>query len=252
MTEESKSMFSNSDMEIGNYRKISGLAIISFAFALLACLVAFSNKSFLFLPIVTAVISVLVLILMHRSKKKLLGFSLAAAALFISLFSFTLFTTFHQKRYNRIQKAAIEHGNTWLKLLKTKQPQIAYQLHIPIQNRKERGFNLIDHYGTIENPKPELAEYLAMEPEKSIIADGESAKIEIETVVAKLESRTRTDDFYIVYRYERDGEDEPRLFSCILRRIDSLVSGPQWHILRVKNEVPKIERKLPAEWKIVL
>lgn len=245
-------MFSDSDLEVVDYRKISALAIASIVLSSLACLVAFSNKTFLFLPVVTAFLSALTLILMHSSKKKLLGFTLAAVALFISLFSFTLFTTYHQQKFDRINEYAIQHGNTWLQLLKSKQPQIAYQLHIPAQLRKESGFNLVDHYGSIENPKAELAAYLAMEPEKSIIADGENATIEIETVAAKLQSSVRTDDFYIIYKYKREGEKEPRLFSCQLRRFDSLVTGPRWHIVRVTNISPNTKRVLPDELSDIL
>ena len=236
-------------MEIGSYRKISTMAIICFVFALLACLLAFSNKALLVFPILTAMLSVVTLILMHLSKKKLMGFSLAAVALFVSVFSFTLFATYHQKKYDRLHETAIAHGNTWLQFLKTNQPHIAYQLHIPITARKEHGFNLVDHYGSVEQPKSELAAYLAMEPEKSILADGENAKIEIDSVIPRLESKARAVDFFIIYRYKRLGEDKPRLFSCQLRRFDSLISGPEWHIIRVENVLPKTKRSLPQELK---
>ena len=241
-----KSIFRQEDVGGGDFRRISGFAITCFVFSILAVLIAFATKTFIFLPVVVAALSVLALCLMHFSRKKFMGYSFAAAALFVSLFGFAALTSFYQHQYNRWHSSAIEKGDQWLELLKTGQMHAAYQMHFPMQHRKKRGFNLEDHYGTIENPKTDLAMYLALEPERLIFEDGQNAKITLTEVVHSTPQAPRTEDFHVVYRYERDGE-EPRFFSCHFRRFDSLLTGPAWHIVRVNNVKPAVERVLPRE-----
>jgi len=244
---DEQSAFSNRDMEIGSYRRISPLAITMLVFALIAAVVALANKAFIFLPLVVALLSMFTLLLMHRSKQKLMGYTAAVLAMFVSLLSFTGLSFFQQQKYNFLESTAIEKGAQWLEMLKTNRPHTAFQMHHSVRNRKDKGFNLVDHYGSIEKPKEAFGMYLELEPEKSIMADGQDANIEVERVVSPLSKIPRTQDFFVVYRYTREGEPEPRRFVFRIRRLDSLIIGPQWHVIGIQNLQPETKRELPKE-----
>ena len=218
-----------------------------FVFALIASVVALANKTFIFLPFVVALLSMFTLLLMHRSKQKLMGYTMAALAMFVSLLSFAGISFYHQQASDFLAKTAIENGEVWLEMLKTNQPHSAYQMFIPVRARKEKGFNLIDHYGSSENPKPDFGKYLELEPERSILADGQDANIEFVQVASPPSKTPRTRDFFILYRYTRDGEPEPREFVVQFRRLDSVVIGPQWQVISIRNIEPKTKRELPRE-----
>ena len=245
--QEEQSVFSNREMEIASYRRISPLAIATLVLALIAAVVALANKTFIFLPLVVALLSMFTLLLMHRSKQKLMGYTLAALAMFVSLLFFTGLSFYYHHKAQFLEQTAIKNGAVWLEMLKTNRPHAAFQLHHQFRRRKAEGFNLVDHYGSIENPNPEFAMYLELEPEKSILADGQDANIEVVRVVNPPSKTARTRDYFVVYRYTRDGEPEPREFLCQFRRLDSLVIGPQWHIMRIQNLKPDTKRELPAE-----
>ena len=243
---ESESTFTDPDLEVHEFRRISGLAITTFVLSIIACAIGIANKNFVFLPLCVAALAVLTLILMHRSIRPMYGFSLAAVALFISLFSFSAISAYHQHRYNHLEQAAIANGQTWLSLLKQNKVYEAYQMHLPVRVRQAAGTDLRWVYGDLENPNENLRRYLELEPEKSIRADGQTANLKLVRVEHDT-SRSRTDDFILIYEYKRPNESEPRLFTCYLRRLDSLITGPQWHIIRVNQRQPSITRVLPKE-----
>jgi hypothetical protein len=186
------------------------------------------------------------LIWLHPKKQNLSGYNLAAVALFVALFATSSSIAYQQFRLGHLQNTAIMFGGKWLELAEQGRMHELYQMSLEYNNRADVGSSLVEKYGTLTSPGPELELYLKQEPEVSLRTDGDQADVSPIAVSYKKDHIFK-EKFIIGYKYERPG-GETRLFSLYLMRMDyPTPPGPQWYVYGIINHNPNIPRQLTQE-----
>ncbi|MCP4952417.1 MAG: hypothetical protein GY922_11300 [Proteobacteria bacterium] len=244
--ENNSSTFTDVDLTLEDYRPFSMLALMSLLASLFSGFVALVNPNMLAGSVASAILASFALILLHSKKQKISGYRLAVFALFISLFAGSASVAYQQFFLRHKTNTARVLANEWLELAKQGRMHELYQMTLDNNDRAEAGTNLVEEYGTLTSPGPELQLYLKQEPELSLRADGDQARLtHIGTSHEEIEIYKQR--FIVRYKYERPN-GETRLFSITMTRLDyPLPVGPHWYVLGITNDSPKIPRQLTQE-----
>ena len=193
--------------------------------------------------VMAAGFAVFVLAWLFPRRRKINGYKMAGLALFISLFALSSSLAYQQQRREHIVRAAIVFGGDWVDLAQQGRIYELYQLSLNYNSRATPETDLVQKYGTLTSPGPELELYLKQEPEVAIREDAEQAQLE--TVLTKYEKLGILKERVIVgYKYTRPNGDI-REFGLYLIRMDYPTPlGPQWYVEGLVNYKPQIARQL--------
>ncbi|MCH2181598.1 MAG: hypothetical protein MK108_06285 [Mariniblastus sp.] len=242
----SQSPFTDVDLTIENYRPFSILSLACLLLAALAGIITIVKPSLIFGSVAMAVFASAILIWLHPQRQKLLGYRLAGIALFISLFVVAASIAYQQYRLVHLQNTAVRFCNEFLDLAKQGRMHELYQLTLNYDNRAKPGESLVERYGTLTSPGPELDMYLKQEPELSLRQDGDQAELNL-LLKSYIEREIYKEKFMIGFKYNRP-DGEARYFSMFLMRLDyPEPHGPQWYVYNITNYQPSIPRNLTQQ-----
>jgi len=241
-----QSPFTDVDLTIEDYRPFSILSLISLLLSVFLGLLVIVNPNLFAGSVAAAVLAGFTLIWLHPKKQNLSGYKLAAVALFVALFATSSSITYRQFRLGHLQNTAIAFGEKWLELARQGRMHELYQVSLEYNNRAKAGSSLVEKYGTLTSPGPELELYLKQEPEISLRKDGDQASVSV-VAVSYAKSDIFKEKFIVGCKYDR-ADGETRLFSLYLMRMDyPTPPGPQWYLYGIVNHNPKIPRQLTKE-----
>ena len=172
-----QSPFTDVDLTIEEYRPFSVLSLVSLLLSVFLGLMVILNPNMFAGSLAAAVLAGFILIWLYPKKQNLSGYKLAAVALFIALFATSSSLTYRQFRLWHLKNTAIGFGEKWVELAKQGRVHELYQMSLEYNNRAKVGSSLVEKYGTLTSPGPELEMYLKQEPEASLRKDGDQATL---------------------------------------------------------------------------
>ena len=242
----SQSPFTDVDLTMEDYRPFSILSLICLLMSILLGVITLVKPSLAVGSILMAIFAVVLLVWLHPRKRKLSGYRLAGMALFISLFVVAASISYKQYRLAHLENTAVRLSNEFLDLAKQGRVHELYQLTLDYDDRVKPGGSLVERYGTLTSPGPELELYLKQEPELSLRQDGEQAELEL-LLKSYMDREIYKERFMVGYKYTRP-DGEARFFSVFLMRLDyPTPPGPQWYVFNIMNYQPKIPRSLTQQ-----
>jgi hypothetical protein len=248
-TEMNQVKFSDDQMlAVEDYNPFSIMALLVCLFAVMCCVLAVFNHKLIGLPFLSAIAAIAAIYALHAGNMAR-GHYLAGFALCASMFTFSMAVSYQTMRYKHLEAKAIEHGETWLNLVKAGQIYEAHEMTLEFEKRHAEGSDLTQFYGPVDQPDLAVAEYLDVQPEKSIREIGENAKIR-RGDIAYERPYSIVDRFEIHYYLDRSatGEDDFH-FTIMFLRTKPLVEDIYWEIeglVNVEPPTPRSGRRIGA------
>lgn len=229
------------------YRPISISAVAALIVGLLG-IVALFNPYLLLIPFGGAVLGVVSLIRIQRSKHPVSGVWLATIGLASALFFGCWATSYASSRNDRIYDQAHVHVDRWYALIQERRLYEAFELKIRYENRRMPGVDLEKVYqttldeSTIEDipdferggadpkmtetivpgsPKMEFDEFFNTEPMKTIVANSADGEMTLLRNVLITRDGYR-DKITQIYRFSYNDSSGTR------RKIDFLINFERW------------------------
>ncbi len=241
---EQKSVFTDQDLTIEEYRSFSAVSLILFIPAVILSLVIAVNKYMIPLGLILAGVTFAYVIYLGLAKRNYIGTILAKMALFLLLFSVTASYQYHQSRLKHLSQVAIEFAEDYFEVVKENRMHEAYQLTLGYDFRVAPGTNLIREYGTLEEPGDEMTLYLKQYPERLIRVDGDKAKLQRVAINYRRPKPIR-ETFTIRYIYDPADGSEQRIFDIGMMRLNyPSPPGPQWYVEGIANIRPRTQRSM--------
>lgn len=241
--DDNRSPFTDVDLTIEDYRPFSMLSLVSLLLSLFCGMLVMVNPPMAPGAVMAAGFAIFVLAWLFPRRRKINGYKMAGCALFISLFAISSSLAYQQHRRKHLEQTAVAFSENWVDLARQGRIHELYQLSLHYNNRATPETDLVQKYGTLTSPGPELELYLKQEPEVSIRQDAEEGRLQ--TVLTKYEKLGILKERVIVgFKYTRPNGDV-REFGLYLVRMDyPTPPGPQWYVEGLVNYNPKIARQL--------
>ena len=242
---DDNSFFTDDDMTVETYRVFSPASLAAFLLSLFLGTISLVNRDLVYISVPALIFALYSLVRLCLIKGKATGWILTSLAVFIPIFAMAAPMTYRYYRLGYLADQAIEHSQTWLKLVQDGKVHEPFQLMQLKYGREEPGTDLAVALGTVDNPGKDLEYYLRNEPEITIREDGDQGTFKIKGInYFEDEAISTVEHFLIRYEYTRPAGDK-RIFDIDMRRQKYAAKNDVvWNVWRIRNIEPKSRRHI--------
>jgi hypothetical protein len=221
--------------ELGTYRSLQSLAVLTLVLGVLSCLALFS-RLFWIVPLVTLILGVAALRLLAANPEKI-GRKAAIWGMALALLFGAWAPSRQLSRQWWLAGQARTYADAWMELVRQKKLREAHQLHGGVGQRVGEGVSLDEYYRKDRYAQLNYDAFFVAEPLKTFSELTGAVQVEFERIEGS-ESSLGSDSVTVRYRvtYDRDGQQQVLPIRVILKRkLDDRTGDYQWFVESVQN-----------------